>query len=186
MPGTLQTRRLLLEPWHEQRIEHFIGLTADDRVMRYLGAGRVWTRAEAIERFRAAADHWRVHGFGWRSVIETASGEWVGLIALNRLGPGIRGVDEDETEIGWWLMVDAWHRGIATEGARAACAEAFTRLGVTRLIARCRPANERSLAVMGRLGMAAWHSTVGRHGEEVSLHALDRTAWLRCVGTPLP
>lgn len=63
-PETLETPRLLLEPWQERRIEDFINLTGDERVMRYIGPGRVWTRAEPIDRFHAAADHWRTQAFG--------------------------------------------------------------------------------------------------------------------------
>lgn len=90
---------------------------------------------------------------GLRSVVDKVTREWIGLIALNRLGPGIRGVDEDEIEVGWWLVPTAWRRGIATEGARAACAEAFMCVGVTPAVPRCRPANQRSLAVMERIGI---------------------------------
>lgn len=118
--------------------------------------------------------------------MEKVTREWIGLIALNRLGPGIRGVDEDAIEVGWWLVPTAWRRGIATEGARAACAEAFVCVGVTQLIARCRPANQRSLAVMERIGMTPWQSAVGRHGEELSIHALDRATWQRSAGTRPP
>lgn len=58
-PRPWRPPRLLLEPWQERQIEDFINLTGDERVMRYIGPGRVWTRAEAIDRFHAAADHWR-------------------------------------------------------------------------------------------------------------------------------
>lgn len=185
-PGTLETTRLLLEPWHERRIEDFISLTGDDRVMKYIAGGGVWTRAEAIERFHAVATHWCTHAFGWRSVVEKSTGAWIGLIALNRLGSGIAGVDEDEMEIGWWLVHAAWHRGIGTEAAREACAEAFGPLGVTRLIARCQAANQRSLAVMRRLGMTPWRRAVGRHGEELSIHTLDRATWQDSASTEPP
>ncbi|MDQ4069097.1 MAG: GNAT family N-acetyltransferase [Actinomycetota bacterium] len=183
MREPLETPRLLLEPWDERRIEDFISLTGDDRVMHYIGRGGVWTRAEAIERFHAAVDHWRSEAFGWRSVVEKETRQWIGLIALNRLGPGISGVEEDEIEVGWWLVPTAWQRGIATEGAQAACAEAFVRLGATRVIARCRPANRRSLAVMRRLGMTPWREAVGRYGEELSIHTLDRSVWRRSAST---
>jgi RimJ/RimL family protein N-acetyltransferase len=150
--------------------------------MQHIGRGGPWTRAEAVERSQAMADHWDEHGFGWRALIEhdtveRATGGWAGLIALNRLGPGIAGVADDEIEIGWWLLPAAWHRGIGTEGARAVCDEAFGRVGADRVIARCRPANRRSLAVMGRLGMVQWRATTGRHGEALAIHVLDRAAW---------
>jgi RimJ/RimL family protein N-acetyltransferase len=177
MSHTLETPRLLLEPWHERRVEAFVELTGDDRVMEHIGRGGAWARPEALARFHDAADHWRRHAFGWRSVVDKASQAWIGLVALNRLGPGIVGVPEDEIEIGWWLHPTAWHRGFGTEAARAVCAEAFGRLGAPRLIARCRPTNQRSLDVMGRLGMTPWRPAIGRHGEQLAVHALDRATW---------
>lgn len=173
----LETSRLLLEPWHERRVDEFVRLTADDRVMRYIGRGGPWDRTEALERFDRAAQHWREHGFGWRSAVEKATMTWVGIIALNRLGDGVNGIDAGEIEVGWWLRTTAWHRGLGTEGGHAACAEAFERLGAPRVIARCRPANRRSLRVMRRLGMEPWRRATGRYGEELSIHAVHRSAW---------
>ncbi len=69
-PRPWRPRACSSTPWQERRIEDFINLTGDERVRRYIGPGRVWTRAEAIDRFHAAADHWRTQAFGWRSVVE--------------------------------------------------------------------------------------------------------------------
>jgi RimJ/RimL family protein N-acetyltransferase len=58
-------------------------------------------------------------------------------------------------EVGWRLARGAWGRGLATEGARAAVAEAFGPLGLARVIAIVEPGNARSLRVAARLGMRA-------------------------------
>jgi RimJ/RimL family protein N-acetyltransferase len=178
MPDILETRRLLLEPWHERHIEEFIRLTADGRVMRHIGRGVPWSRAEAAQRFRGMMHHWEEHDFGWRSAIEKATSAWVGVIALNYLGRGVQGVDEGEIEIGWWLHASAWHRGLGTEGGQAACDEAFGQLGAPRIIARCRPENTPSLRIMQKLGMAPWMRVTGRYGEMLSVHVIDRATWL--------
>ncbi len=186
MPKTLETSRLLLEPWHERRVEEFVRLTADDIVMRYIGRGGAWSRDEALDRFRRMADHWREHGFGWRSAVDKATSDWIGLIALNRVGGGIDGVDASEIEVGWWLHTTAWHRGLGTEGARAVCGEAFGTLGARRVIARCRPDNARSVMVARRLGMITWGNATGRYGEELRLYAVDRDAWPHPHAHPQP
>ena len=47
-------------------------------------------------------------------------------------------------------------RGLATEGGRAAIDHAFDHLGIDRVISVYEPPNEKSGAVMERLGMRHW------------------------------
>jgi RimJ/RimL family protein N-acetyltransferase len=56
-------------------------------------------------------------------------------------------------ETGWRLARDAWGHGYATEAARAAVDHGFDRLGLTEILAIAVAGNERSFAVMRRLGM---------------------------------
>ena len=56
-------------------------------------------------------------------------------------------------EIGWRLARPAWGHGYATEAARAAAAFAFGTLGLDELVSFTTAGNERSRAVMRRLGM---------------------------------
>ena len=62
---------------------------------------------------------WALQGFSMFSVIEKASGDWIG-----RLGPwapeGWPG-----TEVGWGIVRSAWGKGYATEGAAATIDWAF-------------------------------------------------------------
>ncbi len=69
--------------------------------------------------------HWSLRGYGLWAAEERATGEFVGRIGLwNPEGwPGL--------EVGWLLDCACWGRGLATEGARAALAYAFTTLGPT-------------------------------------------------------
>ena len=55
--------------------------------------------------------------------------------------------------IGWHLAVDAWHHGYATEGATAVLDFAFAEAGLSEIVAHTSARNERSQAVMRRLGM---------------------------------
>ena len=54
----------------------------------------------------------------------------------------------------WRLSRDCWGHGYATEGARAALADGFERLGLEAIVAITVPGNERSRSVMRKLGMS--------------------------------
>ncbi len=175
----LGTERLALEPWDEARLEEFVELCADPEVMRFIGTGATWERPQAEDAFSRALDRWRVHGFGRRSLIEEASGSWLGFVEINRVGPGVVGVEPDEVEIGWWLARSAWGRGFATEGALAIRDEGFERVGLERIIGRFQPANIASGRIMEKLGMQYERDTIGRHAEALSIYVLDRSTWVR-------
>lgn len=77
--------------------------------MRFIGTGDVWEAEKADEVFDGMLAHWQEHGFGWRSLLDSETGEWLGFAGLNFVGPG--GVGAGQVEIGWWLVRAAWVSG---------------------------------------------------------------------------
>src|SRR3546814_1841563 len=140
----LETERLILRAPEAGDFEAWAAFSADEETMRHLGG--VQDRALAWRGMCTVTGAWTVRGFSMFSVIEKASGRWVG-----RLGPwqpeGWPG-----TEVGWGLVRDAWGKGYATEGATAAMDYAFGALGWTEAIHTIEPANAGSQAVARRLG----------------------------------
>jgi RimJ/RimL family protein N-acetyltransferase len=151
----------------------------DPDVMRFIGSGRLLEPAQADEIFDGMLAHWRERGFGWRSVLDRTTGDWLGFVGLNVVGQGVEGVAPDEVEIGWWLVRSAWGRGFAREGAAALRDEGFERAGLDRLIARLQPANRASARVAETIGMRPERNGTGRHGEALLIYCLDRAAWER-------
>ncbi len=170
----LETERLVLEPWDGRHLENFVALAADPQVMLYIGAGEPWERQRADAAFQAMLEHWREHNFGWRSLLEKETHEWLGFAGLNFVPPEATEVPPGEVEIGWWLTPSAWGRGLATEAAFAVRDEAFERVGLDRIIGRYHPSNEASGRIMERLGMHFERDSVGRYGGAVRVYALDR------------
>jgi RimJ/RimL family protein N-acetyltransferase len=166
----LETDRLLLRPWASEDVALLAALSSNPRVTRYIGDGLTWTALKAITVSDRALSHWREHGFGWRVVVELATGTGIGLIALNLMGPGTAGVDPGDHEIGWWLGPERWGYGFATEAARAVAADAFTQLRVPHLTARIRPENTGSIQVATRLGMQHEFNTVADPGVAVAVY----------------
>lgn len=142
---TLETQRLLLRPPRKDDFEDFAAFQADADSMRYMG-GAAQPRSVAWRSFMTLAGAWALQGFAMFSVIEKASGRWVG-----RVGPwqpdGWPG-----TEIGWGIVPDRCRLGYATEAATAAIDWAFAELGWTEVIHVIEPANVASRGVARRLG----------------------------------
>jgi RimJ/RimL family protein N-acetyltransferase len=80
------------------------------------------------------------------TVVEKDSGRWIG-----RIGPwspeGWPG-----TEVGWGLIREAWGKGFAFEGARAAISWSFEALGWKEVIHTIEPGNLASRHLASRLG----------------------------------
>lgn len=141
---TLETERLILRPPRPEDFEPWAAFAGDEEAARYLGG--VQPRAVAWRGMATMTGAWILRGFGMFSVIEKASGDWVG-----RLGPwqpeGWPG-----TEVGWGIARAHWGKGYATEGAVAAIDWAFETHGWTEVIHTIDPANANSQAVARRLG----------------------------------
>lgn len=140
----LETARLVLRVPRLEDFERYAQLLADEEAARYIG-GRL-ERAPAWRRFLQMPGAWVVQGFAMFSVLDKASGKWLG-----QAGPwkpdGWPG-----NEVGWSFHPDAWGRGYATEAAIAAMDWAFETLGWDSVIHCIDPANAPSQRLAQRLG----------------------------------
>jgi RimJ/RimL family protein N-acetyltransferase len=178
---TLHTQRLLLEPWHERHRAVWRRICRDPEVMRFIALGEIWEAVKADKVFDSALAHWQERDFGWRSVLGKTSGDWLGFVGLNRLGPGVEEVAADEVEIGWWMTRAVWGRGYASEGASLIRDEGFDRVGLNRIIARLQPANTTSARVSEKIGLRFEREATGASGEANHIYALDRAGWKRRI-----
>lgn len=145
MPSpTLETERLILRLPEPQDFEPWAAFGADEEAARFLGG--VQGREAAWRSMCTMTGAWVVRGFSMFSIVEKATGRWVG-----RAGPwqpeGWPG-----TEVGWGLAREAWGKGYATEAATAAIDWAFAAQGWTEVIHTIDVDNVNSQAVAKRLG----------------------------------
>ncbi|RAK59279.1 N-acetyltransferase [Phenylobacterium hankyongense] len=141
---TLETDRLILRQPQAEDFEAWAAFAADEETMRHIGG--VQARSVAWRGICSVTGAWRIRGFSMFSVIEKATGRWIG-----RLGPW-QPEDWPGTEVGWGLTREVWGKGYATEGAAACMDWAFDTLGWTEAIHTIEPANAASQAVARRLG----------------------------------
>jgi len=148
MISELKTDRLILRQWRAGDLDAWAAMNADPEVREYFS--QVLTRGESaasMEHFRAdLADR----GWGWWAVEVTGTGEFVGMAGLD---PVDEGVPFEGVEIGWRLARTAWGHGYATEAARAVIDRGFSAGLPEVILAITAVGNERSRAVMRRLGM---------------------------------
>jgi len=144
MGPTLETARLILRPPREEDLDGWEELLGDEETARFIGGVRA--RPDAWRAMMTMAGSWALKGFAMFSVVEKASGKWLG-----RVGPwqpeGWPG-----TEVGWSLVRSAWGQGYARESAEAAIDWAFDALGWDEVVHVIAVENLRSQALAMRLG----------------------------------
>ena len=148
MACILVTPRLTLRPWRDGDLDALAALVADPLVMRHFPA--LLDRDGAMAMAARLAAHDAEHGFAWW-IVDAPGRPFAGFILLLRVGfpaPFVPAV-----EIGWRFASDCWGHGWATEAASAVLTHAFTTLALSEVVALTVPANERSRALMERLGM---------------------------------
>jgi RimJ/RimL family protein N-acetyltransferase len=140
----LETSRLILRPPRLEDLEPWSEMMTDEQAARFIGG--VMSRPVCWRQLMTMVGAWHSQGFAMFSVIEKATGRWIG-----RVGPwepdGWPG-----HEIGWAIVRDCWGRGYAGEGAIAAADWAFETLGWSNIIHSIAPDNLASQRVAQKLG----------------------------------
>ncbi|HXE81683.1 MAG TPA: GNAT family N-acetyltransferase [Vicinamibacterales bacterium] len=140
----IETPRLILRLPRAADLDPWAAMMADEQTARFIGG--VMPRSVTWRVLMTMIGAWHATGISMFSVIEKATGRWVG-----RIGPwtpeGWPG-----PEVGWAIVRECWGRGYATEGAAAAIDYAFDHLGWDRVIHSISPENAASQAVARKLG----------------------------------
>ena len=144
----IRTERLLMRRWSDLDRAPFAAMNADPDVMRYFPAAL--DRAESDQLIDRIDERFDQQGFGLWALEVLESGEFVGFTGLNPMPEGVPGAGDQE--VGWRLDRRAWHKGYATEAARAAL-DVGLRLGFPVMWSMTAVINVPSQSVMRRLGM---------------------------------
>ncbi len=141
----LTTERLILRPWEEADAEECFRYAKDPRVGPMAG----WPAHRSVEESRQIIREVlavpETYAIVWKQ-----TGLPIGAVGLNRstrIAPG-----QDEAELGYWLGVPYWGRGIMPEAARRVLRRAFEDLGLERVWCAYYEGNEKSRRVQQKLG----------------------------------
>ena len=146
----LLTARLVLRRWQDADLEPMLALSTDPEVMRHFP--RPMTAPE-VQRLAATNNRLLdTHRPGLYAVGRRDDRRFLGFVGL--AVPRFEAHFSPCVEIGWRLARDAWGHGYATEAAVVVLDHAFTDLGLDQVVSFTAVENERSRAVMRRLGMS--------------------------------
>jgi RimJ/RimL family protein N-acetyltransferase len=177
----LSTDRLILRRWNPEDpvdVETAFDIYRRDEIARWVGPEpKPWT----------SLDHAREKLQAWQAFAAEQPGLGLWAISVNRHDPPLGtvlltplpdgdGQDTTDIEIGWDLHPDHWGHGYATEAAQRLIEHAWEQ-ELPEVNAVMLPGNDRSMAVMRRLGMAPQGTTDRWYGVTLDW-------WL--LGAPLP
>jgi RimJ/RimL family protein N-acetyltransferase len=144
----LETERLLLRSWRAEDASAFHAVNSDPEVMATLGPVMSLTEVAAlIERMQGIEAEHRHCFWALERREDARLIGWCGAII------GSAGPVAGKREIGWRLARDCWGQGLVSEAARATADWLFAELADDSLWAITTVENNRSRAVMERLGM---------------------------------
>ncbi len=143
------TPRLILRPWREADLEPFAEQNADSQTMQYLNG--TLTRAQSDAYVTITERHLTEVGYCKWAVEAPGVSPFIGAVGLTRVK--FKAHFTPAVEIAWRLHRDYWGQGFATEAAREAIEDGFTRVGLTEIVAMTALSNLASLRVMEKLGM---------------------------------
>ncbi|MFK8052444.1 MAG: GNAT family N-acetyltransferase [Woeseiaceae bacterium] len=159
----IETERLILRPIDPERdLDAWAAAMSDEETVRYIG-GQTMDRAQAWRNMAMVMGHWDIRGYGFFSVEEKSTGDWIG-----RVGPWYP-EGWPEPEIGWTIARSHWGRGYASEAARASLAFARDELGWTQVIHAILEGNHGSAAVAEKIGSTKLREQTGLGGVTDSL-----------------
>ena len=143
----ISTDRLRLGPFTIMDIDRLHALWVQPDMRRFLWDDIVISRDRAADEVERGLENAVRYGIGYW-VIEPQKED--GLLGFC----GFRLIDQGpEIELMYGLERACWGKGLATEASRALLAWLWTSTGYARVFARTDPPNQKSIAVMQRLGM---------------------------------
>lgn len=185
-PGDkILTQRLILRHWDKTKDgDAFHRLNNDPQVMTFFPHRR--SRKEADDLMNLIANRITTDGYGWTAVELKDTNQIIGMAGIAAVQPDFP--NGPGTEIGWRFLPEFWHQGYATEAAQAFLNYGFDVLGVNEIMAFAVQTNEKSFAVMERIGMqqdqsrSFDHPNVPDSRDDLRRHdtyVISRNKWLK-------
>lgn len=149
-----ETERLILRPWVEQDAEALYQYAKDPAVGPIAGWPPHTDVPDSLRVIRDILSKPETY-----AVVLKQTCELVGDVALMR-GPGESSLSRDDTEgeIGYWIGVPYWGRGLIPEAVRALIRRGFEALDLSRIWCGYFDGNDKSRRVQEKCGFIYHHT----------------------------
>ena len=148
-----QTERLILRPWEESDAESCYEYAKDPRVGPIAG----WPVHTSVENSREIIKTVLSAGETYAVVLKS-TGEAVGSIGLMIGGASNVTTSDEEGEIGYWIGVPFWGRGLIPEAVQELLRHGFEDLGLKKIWCGYFDGNEKSKRVQEKCGFRYHHT----------------------------
>lgn len=145
----------------------FFELSRDPEVLRYTGQLPMQEFAEAEALVSELIERYARSGYGRWVVERREDGEFLGWC-------GLRLLEGEGVDLGYWLLPRHWGQGYAKESAHASVALGFGTYRLPFLIGRAVAENMASCTVLERLGFEPWYRLADWGYDDVRYTVLRR------------
>lgn len=148
----LETERLLLRKWQESDAEDLYELAKDPKVGPIAG----WMPHKNVEESREIIEKILSRDETYAVVLKE-TGKAVGCVGFNFGANGNVPLTDQEGELGYWLGVSFWGRGLIPEAAKEVIRHGFEELHLAKIWCCCAVSNEQSKRVQEKCGFVFDH-----------------------------
>ena len=168
----IETERLILRGHRFEDFEHLYAMWADPVGTQYT-TGKPLTQEEAWIKFIRVSGLWEFLGYGYWTVEEKSSGDYVGQVGFadfkRDINPSIIGLPEN----GWVLARSSHGKGYATEAVKASVAWSDKNLNDSKTVCIVDPGNVPSIRVAEKCGYRKFAETI-YHNRPTIIFERDR------------
>lgn len=175
VPAAMVTRRLVLRPPKASDLEPLSALHADPAVNRFCAAATPQGRDAVQAQLQSWIQHWQTRGFGHWAIAEREQPDnLIGFGGLmHRSVAGHAGL-----YLYYRITPQAWGRGLASEMAQYAMAQAFEQHHEGAVVAAVLPNNAPTRKTLEGLGLRLKGSLADGPGSSAALlYELDADRW---------
>lgn len=178
----VETKRLQLYPLDATDTRELWSAVESSR--QYLEPWLPWvpfnTDLDSSGRYaEASASDWDAARATRFSIRDRASHRFLGVIGLESFAHL-----HESVELGYWLRIDSWGKGLMTEAGKGVLDWAFSSVNAHRVRVAASTDNHPSLSVIGRLGFR--FEGIARQAERVNGRWLDHAVFALLVTDPRP
>ncbi len=148
----LETNRLILRGWQDSDAASLFRLASDERI----GLSAGWLPHESVGYSRAVIRTIFNKKEVYAICLKGGNNEPVGSIGLTLTGSKERPLLEGDAELGYWVGVPFWGRGIAPEAAKEIIRHGFEDIRLKRIFCCYFDGNEQSKRVQEKCGFVPY------------------------------